>query len=360
MIQVCSRCGTRWNVRDRERQWCPRCQGALMAPSGHATAAPEWSARAAGPGPGGAPPRLPAGYRWIAVRPGAPPPPRARRRPLGPTPRYASVPRWGLVEHFDTEDTTPAADRHGPSATTVRRTLITTLAVLGVTAFVHVIRYVLLLVNRSMLLHPIVAGAATWLGVAMSVIALFCVIASLVVLTNWLVARRAAAYRHHGQADPRDVWALRLGCLVPFVNLIFAPVYAFELADVENRLSTLRRPIVVWWILWVFSTVVSLFSIATSFTTDAQGIADNTVLTTVAYLLALATLLVAYRVVLGFERAPVARAVTRWVMVPDDGRHAGRPAAADPGPDRGTGSGARDADGESRRPVESSGQNPAA
>ncbi|MGB9304116.1 MAG: hypothetical protein WCB92_10690, partial [Mycobacterium sp.] len=32
MIQVCSQCGTRWNVRDRQRQWCPRCRGALMAP----------------------------------------------------------------------------------------------------------------------------------------------------------------------------------------------------------------------------------------------------------------------------------------------------------------------------------------
>lgn len=360
MIQVCSRCGTRWNVRDRERQWCPRCQGALLAPSGHTAAAPEWSPGAAGPGPGGAAPRLPAGYRWIAVRPGAPPPPRARRRPLGPTPRYPAIPRWGLVEHFDTEDTAPAVDRSGPSATTVRRTLVATMAVLGVTAFVHVIRYVLLLVNRSMLLHPIVAGAATWLGVAMSVVALFCVIASLVVLTNWLVARRAAAYRHHGHSDPRDVWALRLGCLVPFVQLLLAPVYVMELAGVENRTSTLRRPIIVWWILWVFSTVVSVFSIATSFTTDPQGIADNTVLTTIAYLLALATLLVAYRVVLGFERAPVARAVTRWVMVPDDGHdHGGddgrdgdRPAeaAAD---DVGT-------DGGSRRPVETSGQNPAA
>ena len=39
--------------------------------------------------------------------------------------------------------------------------------------------------------------------------------------------------------------------------------------------------------------MVSVFSIATSFTTDAQGIADNTVTTIVAYLLALAALLLA-------------------------------------------------------------------
>ena len=43
------------------------------------------------------PPRLPPGYRWIAVRPGAPPPPRRGRRSLGPTPRYAVIPRWDYV-----------------------------------------------------------------------------------------------------------------------------------------------------------------------------------------------------------------------------------------------------------------------
>ncbi|HRD14262.1 MAG TPA: hypothetical protein PLI79_20625, partial [Mycobacterium sp.] len=40
MIQVCSQCGTRWNVRDRQRAWCPRCHGALMAPD------PRWNAPA--------------------------------------------------------------------------------------------------------------------------------------------------------------------------------------------------------------------------------------------------------------------------------------------------------------------------
>ncbi|MGB3480954.1 MAG: DUF4328 domain-containing protein, partial [Mycobacterium sp.] len=40
MIQVCSVCGTRWNVRDKQRQWCPRCQSALLPPSAAATPGP--------------------------------------------------------------------------------------------------------------------------------------------------------------------------------------------------------------------------------------------------------------------------------------------------------------------------------
>ena len=181
-----------------------------------------------------------------------------------------------------------------------------------------------------------------------SVLALFTVVASAVMLTNWLIARRAAAFAHRGHDDPRPLWALRAGCLVPLVNLVWAPVYVLELAAVEDRLVRLRQPIVVWWIVWIASTVVSLFSIATSFTTDAQGIADNTVTTTIAYLLALAALLLATQVFLGFERSPVERPARRWVIVADE-TPATRPDAA-----------ADSAERESSVPVESEGQNPAA
>ena len=329
MIQVCSACGTRWNVRDRRRVWCPRCHGTLLAPSGPALGA-EWSARPTAPSLGsgglGSPPsggghmpaRLPTGYRWIAVRPGAAPPPRRRRRPLGPTPRYPVIPRWGLIDHFEAPELQVAGGRSGPSLAGVRATLIATMVVLGVAALVHVVRYALLIVNRSVLLNKVVAFTATWLGVLVSVIVLFMVVASAVVLTNWLIARRAAAFAHHRREDPRSVWALRAGCLVPLVNLAWAPVFVIELADVEERLKWLRRPIVVWWIVWIFSTAVSVFSIATSFTQDSQGIADNTVTTIVAYLLALAALLLALKVFLGFERRPVERQVKRWVIVRDE------------------------------------------
>ena len=223
MIQVCSTCGTRWNVRDRRRVWCPRCNGTLLAPSGP-DPAPEWRPTAGlGTPPSGTggrtPPGLPPGYRWIAVRPGAAPPPRRGRRILGPTPRYAFIPRWGLVDHFDQIDQQQAPARSGPSTRMVQATLIATMAVLGAAAFVHLVRYALLIVNRSVLLNPWVAGAATWLGVAVSVIAMFMVVASAVVLTNWLIGRRAAAFAYRGQPDPRRVWALRVGCLVPLVNL---------------------------------------------------------------------------------------------------------------------------------------------
>jgi hypothetical protein len=350
MIQVCSACGTRWNVRDRRRVWCPRCNGTLLAPSGPAPGA-EWSARPAG-SPQGGPPRgraLPPGYRWIAVRPGAAPPPRRGRRPLGPTPRYAVIPRWGLVDQFEAPELQAAAPRSGPSLGMVRATVIATMVVLGIAALVHVVRYALLIVNRSVLLNKVVAFIATWGGVVASVVAMFMVVAGAVVLTNWLIARRAAAFAHHRRDDPRPSWALRAGCLVPLVNLFWAPVFVIELAAVEERLKWLRRPIVVWWIVWVFSTAVSGFSIATSFTQDPQGIADNTVTTIVAYLLGLAALLLAMKVFLGFERQPVEQPARRWVIVRDDQKDEAAPAGK-----------RSESEPEPVAAVESQGQNPAA
>ncbi len=88
-------------------------------------------------------------------------------------------------------------------------------------------------------------------------------------------------------------------------------------------------------------TAVSVFSIVTSFTTDAQGIADNTVTTVVAYLLAMAAMTLVVRVLLGFERSPVERPAKRWVIVADE--------SGDAGVERDSGV-----------PVESEGQNPAA
>jgi hypothetical protein len=266
--------------------------------------------------------------------------PRRPRRDLGPTPRYTAIPRWGLVEHFAPEvEQRPV--RTGPSLRAVRLVLLIASAVLGAAAFVHVIRYVLLIINRTVLLNPWVAGIATWAGVVLSVISMFVVVAAAVLLTNWLIARRAAAYGHRGQDDPRPAWALRLGSLIPVVNLAWAPVFVLELADVEDRQNWLRRPIAVWWGVWVAATVLSLFSIATSFTTDPQGIADNTVATIVAYLFGVAALLLALQVFLGFERQPVERPSKRWVMV----------AAPDPDEPK---------DGDAASAVEPEGQNPAA
>ena len=119
-------------------------------------------------------------------------PPRATR----------SFPAGVWSDHFDTpEQQTGAATQPARRSPWCATTLIATMAVLGVAALVHVVRYALLIVNRTVLLNPWVAGAATWLGVAVSVIAMFMVVASAVradELADRPAGRRVRASRARG------------------------------------------------------------------------------------------------------------------------------------------------------------------
>ena len=304
MIQVCSRCSTRWNVRDRQRQWCPRCRGPLLAPVAQTSAAGQTKSS--------------RGYRWIAVRPGPAPKPRRHQPPLGPTPHYDHIPRWGLTEEF-AQDSGPAAEpeqtHRGPSTAVVQTVAAITMIALGAAALMHVVRYVLLLINRTVLLNPWVALAGSWLGVAAGVVALFAVLATAIVFTNWLIARRAAAYHRAGTTEPRRRWVLWVGCLVPVVNMFLAPVFVTEMATVENRMSTLRRPIGIWWAIWAVSGLVVVWSIVGMFATDPQGIADSTEITIIGYLMGMLSLAMVLRVYHAFERTQADAPAQRWVVV---------------------------------------------
>ena len=193
---------------------------------------------------------------------------------------------------------------------------------------VYVLRYLLLVINRTTLLNSVVAGAADWVGVAASVAAIIALIACFLVLIGWLIARRAAAFSHYALPEHRSALALWAGCLVPFANLLWSPVYLIELATIENHYTRLQRPITLWWIAWVFSYIVSIFAVVSSFATDSQGIANNTVMMVFAYLFGAVAVAALARVFEGFERKPVHRPAHRWVVVSPDGPAA--PASAAP------------------------------
>jgi Domain of unknown function (DUF4328) len=236
------------------------------------------------------------------------------------------------------------------------------MVVLGIAAFAHLVRYVLLLINRSVLLHPLIAIGGVVFGLLASLLAIVVVIIAVVVLVRWLIARRAAGYAEHGEVDPRSSTTLWLCCLLPGVNLVMAPVFVWELAALEGRLTYLRRPIVVWWVIWLLSALVAVWSMGstvyvTFFAGTPQNIADNTVTAIVGYLLALAAFLLAAKVFAGFEGsgATAERSIRRWVVVEAE--------APGPAPDRtevAEVSQNREDSAESAVPVESQGQNPAA
>jgi len=208
----------------------------------------------------------------------------------------------------------------------VRLTLMVSAGVFALAALAHVVRYVLLLINRSVLLPPLVAAASLLMGILVSLAAIVAVIATGVAATSWLIGRRAETFALQGQDDPRPQWALWAGCMVPVVNLFWAPVFVIELAAAENARQRMRTPITVWWLGWVFSTLVSAWAIWTSGATQPQGIADNTVTVIVAYLAGLAVLVLLGRIFDGFVRRPVQRPLHRWVVVTQD---SGRDDASD-------------------------------
>jgi hypothetical protein len=241
-----------------------------------------------------------------------------------------------LVDRIEFVDDRPPRLRTGPSRALVRGVLTATIAVLGLAALVHVGCYVLLVVNRTTLLPwpvvwvAIVLAALAWLA------AIVVAIAAVVVLTNWLIARRAEAFHRRGIDDPRRRSRLLAGCLVPLVNLLWAPVFVLELAIAESRLSLLRRYIVTWWLVWVASTAVCVYAsvgvvaLATGLATGAQTIADNTEATTIGYLVGMVAAILAMQVVDAFERKPAERQARRWLVVPDEsvGHLTPEPAAA--------------------------------
>lgn len=338
----------------------------MLAPSAPSSPQAQWGPPAqpsttSAQAPGQRPPQLAPGYRWVALRPGAPPYQRRQRRSLGPTPHYRVIPSWGLHQHFDVdEQPQKTADESNVGA--VRLMLVAAMVVLGVAAFAHVVRYVLLLINRSVLLHPLIAIGGVVIGLLASVVAIVGVILTVVALVRWLIGRRAAGYAAHGEVDPRSARTLWLGCLVPGVNLVMAPVFVWELAALEGRLSHLRRPIVMWWIGLVLSAVVATWSMAstvyvTFFNNTAQNIADNTVMTIVGYLLALVAFLLTAKVFSGFEGSGTTtqRSIPHWVVIEPDGSEA---KTAEPEPAEPSQNGEDSA--ESAVPVETQGQNPAA
>ncbi len=194
--------------------------------------------------------------------------------------------------------------------------LLVTALVFALAAAAHVVRYLLMLINRTTLLPPFVAIGSLVTGVFASLAAIVAVGATAVVLTSWLIGRRAAAFDRHGQKDPRPGWVLWAGCLIPVVNWFFAPLFVLELAEAEGCRERQNRPILLWSISWVLTTLICGWATWTTFKAhEPQAVADNTVTVIVAYLAGLAVIVLLWRVVGGFVRRPVDRPLHRWVIV---------------------------------------------
>lgn len=199
----------------------------------------------------------------------------------------------------------PAGRSRMPTA--VRVTMLVAAAVLAVAALAHVLRYVLLLINRTTLLSPLVANGSLLMGVLVQ------------------PGRNSRRHRRRSRCDGvahhppgRGVQAPRTAGPRPGMG----PVGGVPGARRQSRLGTGLRPGAdrtpstpirdcadrsSWWIAWIVATLISGWAIWTSGATEARAVADNTVTVVIAYLAGLAVMLLLLRVFDGFVRRPMAQ-----------------------------------------------------
>ncbi len=280
--------------------WCPRCRGVLLSPA-----------------PVDAPARQ-RNYRWVARPPGR----RQRDRtsaantsaPTASTPRYAEIPRWGLRDV--PPQPAPSRRRRLDVLTDRVARLVTAAAVLFLLAAAAEFgRYLILMRNRSRLIEPVVAYLSDWSVWFFSGLALVFALLSAIGLVGWLLDARRAAYARTGRRDPRGLWSLLFGCVVPVVNLVWPGVFLIELAR-ERDDPRLLQAVRIWWAAWVINAVMAVAALFWHLATTLQAQANGVIFTVYTDLVAAATAVLSLwvmRLCEGRDLRGRLRAPKRWI-----------------------------------------------
>lgn len=302
VVQPCARCGARWAVQSTPMHWCPRCRGVLLSP---------------------APIDAPAerrNYRWVARRPDH----RAHRTPVGgrtpspETPRYTQIPRWGLLD----PPPRPAAAAPEPLTRLTKwasALLIATASVFAVAAVAELLRYLLLLRNRTRLIHPAVLVCSDVFVLGAGLLALLLALLAAVAVVGWLIDARRLAFQDTGRADPRSVRALVLGCVIPVVNLLWPGVFLTEIVAGRADPRALRA-IRIWWAAWVFGGLVSVAALVWRTADSLQVKADGVLFTAFTDLVAAAVALLTLAMMRSVQERDVrgrSRTARRWLIAVD-------------------------------------------
>lgn len=283
--------------------WCPRCRGVLLSP-GRVDA-----------------PAAQRNYRWIARRPDH----RARkaatsivRAPLGPTPHYTEIPRWGLLDPPPAPARTPERPLWGLAASRDVLLVVTALAFL-VAACAEYGRYLILLRNRTKLIPSWLLWISDMSVWVFGVIAPLCALATALALTGWLIEARKARFAAEGRRDPRRRWTLILGCLVPGVNLIWPGVFLTELLGPAPD-PRAQRAVRIWWAAWAVSGLILVAATLWRDASTLQAEADGVSFTAFSDLCAAGFVVLTLwtvRLLEGRDLRGEPRSAHRWVMAAD-------------------------------------------
>ncbi|WP_237421551.1 DUF4328 domain-containing protein [Gordonia sp. SID5947] len=222
--------------------------------------------------------------RWVARRPPEAIPARRRTGPSGPRPipRYVYVPRWGLRD-APPEATVDSRDPFEELTATLLSALRLLTAALGFAAVVHLLRYVLAVVNRSVPVAGWTDRATAFLVIFGGLVAFGVFVYASVVFARWIIVLRADAYRRHHLRDPRPRWQIAVLAAVPLVNVAGAAILLHEVARMRDDLDAerTRSRLTKLWVAWTVVNVLALVAVVTrtvaavsgSIQTSANGLA---------------------------------------------------------------------------------------
>lgn len=201
--------------------------------------------------------------RWVARRPPESIPPQRPQRPRGPRsiPRYAYLPTWGLRDRPVSEE--HAVDPVENAQSQLRLALLVTGGILAASAVVHLLRYILLTVNRTTPIPKWLIDTSTVLVLGCGVLGVLSFIVATAAFVAWVIEVRKQSYGLADRLDPRRRrWLIVLGG-IPLVNIVGGGLLIAEAADVRPDLDRelIRRRLIRLWVAWGIVNAVAIAAI---------------------------------------------------------------------------------------------------
>ncbi|WLP92771.1 DUF4328 domain-containing protein [Gordonia sp. NB41Y] len=236
--------------------------------------------RPAGIHPAGAPRMYRSRHvRWVARRPAdtLPRPRPARVRIPRRIPRYIYLPTWGLYDApIDETESTRDSTRLGAALTTAFNIAG---AIFVASALAHLLRYLLLVINRSTTLPGWLIAISTALVLVAGLFAIGGLVYATVVFVRWLIAVRADTYADAGHLEPRRRWQMIVLSAIPLVNLVGAPLLLHEAVAMADGGPTgpngvdgrSRDRLVRLWVGWAVVNAVAVAAAVTWWVAAASG-----------------------------------------------------------------------------------------
>lgn len=310
-VQECTGCGSVWPIRDVAAMWCPRCNGRLAAPQ-----------RAAEQNP----PQRPFAHRWVAHP--APLEIKGQRTPrkpsrLPPTPRMNINPGWSLYQDYVPQR--PKEPRTRVWGSYAASFLMVAVGLYLGAGLAELVRYGVLLYNRTRLVSPAVVYASDFLVAVTFLAAVMCAVLAAVSAACWLVDFRREWFARLGRRDTRSVREQLLGYLLPIVTLWYPATRMTEMLTDQRAADAYgdrREPVLlkvrVWWTLWAATWACQLLSLVWRQTADtiqaqANGVQFAVLTHVLAAGCALMTLIV-MREFVQLRENTRQRSLKRWVI----------------------------------------------